>query len=77
MTPTDQTSIDALDLELDSIERAFRAAAQSYISTRRTRIAYFSRPGVAACFEVVGGGHASADRVYRGCSPSFGFTDPA
>jgi hypothetical protein len=43
MTPTDETSIDALDLERGSIERAFRAAAQSYISTRRTRIAYFSR----------------------------------
>lgn len=37
------TDLAALDLERDEIERAFRAAAQRYIDTRRTRMRYFSR----------------------------------
>lgn len=40
---TSAVDMAALALERDVIERAFRAAAQRYIDTRRTRMSYFSR----------------------------------
>lgn len=41
--PDAVAALTVLDLERDVIERAFRAAAQRYIDTRRTRMSYFSR----------------------------------
>lgn len=41
--PESDATFTALNVDRAAIERAFRAAAQRYIDTRRTRMSYFSR----------------------------------